>query len=70
MSTLMEIQEAADQLPFEQRAGLAAHLLASLPSAPFGPDEAEADVRDAEMDSGKVSPISYEQFLSAVGRLK
>lgn len=68
MSSLIEIQKEADKLSPEERAGLVTHLLASLPSAPLGADEDEADRRDEEMDSGAVKPISHAQFVSEVGR--
>ena len=67
MATLFEVQKAADGLSSEERAGLAAHLIATLPSPPLGPDDEEIDRRDAEMDSGAVTALSHEEFLSAVG---
>ena len=63
MSNLIEIQKAADKLSAEERAGLATHLLASLPGGPVGADDEEADRRDEEMDSGAVKPISHSQFV-------
>lgn len=68
MSTLIEIQKAADKLSAEERAGLATHLLASLPSGPGGADDEEADRRDEEMGSGAVEPISHARFVSEIGR--
>lgn len=68
MTNLIDVRLAADELTEEERAGLAAHLLASLPSAPAGPDDDEADIRDREMDEGAVATLSYEQFLDQVGR--
>lgn len=68
MATLIEIQREADQLTEEERAGLAAHLLASMSAMPLGADDEEADQRDLEMDSGLVQPISHEEFVRQVGR--
>lgn len=68
MTSLLEIQAAADTLSKEERAGLAAHLLASLPAAPSGADDAEIDQREIEMDSGAVATLTHEEFLAAVGR--
>ncbi|HRQ89120.1 MAG TPA: hypothetical protein PLA50_09995 [Bacteroidia bacterium] len=68
MTNLIDVRLAADGLTEEERAGLAAHLLASLPSAPAGADDDEADSRDREMDEGAVATLSYEQFLDQVGR--
>ena len=68
MPTLIEIQRDADQLSAEERLGLAAHLLAMDRSAPLGPDDAEVDRRDQEMDSGVVEPISHDEFVRQVGR--
>ena len=36
----------------------------------MGPDDAEVDRREAELDSGSVTSISHAEFLSQVGRLK
>ncbi len=69
MATLIEIQREADLLSEEERAGLAAHLLATISSAPLGPNDEEADQRDMEMDSGLVQPISHEEFIRQVGRV-
>ncbi len=68
MTSLIEIQREADQLSEEERAGLTAHLLATLSSPPLGPDDAEADRRDLELDSGAVKAISHNEFLRQVGR--
>ena len=35
---------------------------------PLGPDDDEVESRDAEMDSGAVSPISHAEFPDRVGR--
>ena len=68
MATLVEVQKAADELSSEDRAGLVAHLLSSFSSAPSGPDDAEVDRREAELDSGEVTSLSHAEFLAAVGR--
>ena len=68
MATLIEVQREADQLSEEDRLGLAAYLLAIDRSAPLGPDDAEVDQRERDMDSGAVTPISHEEFLRQAGR--
>lgn len=67
MATLAAVRKAADELPREEWADLAAHLLASFSSAPVGPDDDEVDRREIEMDTGLVTPLSHDEFLSAVG---
>lgn len=68
MTNLIELQKEADQLSEEDRVGLTAHLLATFSSQPLGPDDAEADRRDLELDSGLVKAISHDEFLRQVGR--
>lgn len=68
MMDLIDIQREADMLSEEDRAGLAAHLLASIGSAPLGADDDEVDQRDRDMDSGAVSPIGHAEFIRQVGR--
>ena len=68
MATLLEVQKSADELSSEEQAGLVAHLLASFSTAPPGPDDEEVDRREVEMDSGSVTGLSHQEFLSAVGR--
>ena len=68
VATLSEVTKQADTLSIEEKAGLVSHILDSLPDAPLGPDDEEVMRRDEELDSGKVQPISHEQFLAEVGR--
>jgi putative addiction module component (TIGR02574 family) len=68
MITLAEVQRQADALSVEEKAGLLSHLLDSLANPPSGPGDEEVARRVEEMDSGKVQPISHEQFLAEVGR--
>lgn len=68
MPTYSEIQKQADALSPEERAGLASHLLDTLPDPPYGADDEDVRRRAEEMDSGEVEPISHEQFLAEVGR--
>jgi len=63
MVRLSDIQKQADELSPEDRSGLIAHLLHTLEHAPEGPTDKEVIERDAEMESGKVQPISQEQFI-------
>ena len=68
MQNLIEIQKSADSLSQEDKAGLVAHLLASFPSAPLGPNDVEVDKRDTDMDNGTIKPISHDQFLRKLGK--
>ena len=58
------------QLPDDQRAALAAHLLSSLPGILHDDDGgiAEAMRRDAELDCDPAAGMTLEQFRSAFGR--
>ena len=63
---LAEIERHALALSEPERASLAASLLQTLDSPiPDIPDE-EVDRRDAELDSGKVKPLSHEEFARRV----
>ena len=72
MSTLQDIEAAILRLPENDRLHLADRLLGSLPLPPaaYEPDEiiAEALRRDAELESGRVQPLSEEQFWAGVRR--
>jgi putative addiction module component (TIGR02574 family) len=68
MPTLVDVQRQADTLSSEERVGLIAYLVHSLPGAPLGPDDDELHRREAELDSGKVQPLTHEEFLREVGR--
>lgn len=68
MHTLSEAKRLAEHLSDEDRAGLAAHLLASFRAPPLGPDDAELARREREIDSGEVSLLNQVEFLRAMGR--
>ncbi|RBP43807.1 putative addiction module component (TIGR02574 family) [Roseimicrobium gellanilyticum] len=70
MVTLSELEAQAMQLPQDQRAALAAHLLDSLPAVLHDDDEgvAEALRRDAELDRDPSVGMTLEQFKAAFGR--
>lgn len=72
MSTLQEIEAAALRLSEKDRLQLADKILGSLPPPPRAaePDEilAEAIRRDAELESGKVAPLSEQAFWAGVRR--
>ncbi len=68
MKSLIEVTKLANELSFEDRAGLAAHLLADFPAAPSGPDDAELEKRETEIASGQVTLLDHEEFIRAVGR--
>jgi len=64
MATVTELEKLALDLPENQRAVLAEHLLGSLPSVLHDEDEGvtEALRRDAELDEDASSSISLEQL--------
>jgi putative addiction module component (TIGR02574 family) len=70
MQTLNQIEGSAMNLPDQQRAKLALHLLESLPAVLQEDDEglAEAMRRDAELEADPSSGMTMEQFKKAVGR--
>ncbi len=70
MVTLTELEQQAMQLPDDQRALLAAHLLDSLPAILHDEDEgvAEAMRRDAELDRDPSAGMTLEEFKNAFGR--
>ena len=68
MQSLIHVREQVDELSAEDRQGLLAYLIHSLPSPPVGADDHEIMQREAEMDAGEVLAISHQQFLSEVGR--
>lgn len=64
MVSLTELEEQALQLPDDQRATLAAHLLDSLPAIFHDDDHglAEARRRDAELDRDSSAGMTLEEF--------
>lgn len=68
MKTLVEAIQVTDQLTSEDQAGLAAHLLAGISGCPLGPDDAELDRREAEIDTDSITLLTHEQLRQAVGR--
>jgi len=64
--SLAEIEKEALALSEEERGRLAALLLETLP--PPGTDVSDEEVwqREAEMESGRVQPISHEEFVRLV----
>ena len=69
-TSLTEIEEQAMQLPEDQRAALAAHLLDSLPAVLHDDDSglAEAMRRDAELDSDPSMGMTLEELRKSLGR--
>jgi hypothetical protein len=63
---LAEIEQAALGLPDGERASLVAKLLDTLP--PPGPDVSDEEVeqRERELNSGRVTAISHEEFVRRV----
>lgn len=70
MPTIIEVEKLALNLPENQRAVLAAHLLESLPRVLHDEDEgiAEARRRDAELDATPSSSISLKQLDEQIER--
>ena len=64
MTTLATIENLALELPEDQRATLAMHILESLPGLFSEPDGglAEAQRRDAEMDANPALGLSLAEF--------
>ena len=72
--SVADIKNAVAELPEQDRAELAAWLLDSLPAASFGDDNddglQEATRRREELDSGRVAPLSAEEFWAGVDRAR
>ncbi len=71
MSPLKELEAAVLELPDKDRLRLVDRLLGTLPAPDAcDPDEilAEATRRDAELASGKVQPLTENQFWAGVNR--
>lgn len=72
MSTLQEIESAVLRLSDKERLQLADKILGSLPRPPVPAEAdeilAEAVRRDAELESGKVTPLSEAEFWNGVRR--
>jgi hypothetical protein len=68
--SITEVEKLALDLPDNQRAVLAAHLLESLPPVLHDVDEgiAEALRRDAELDASSASSISLKQLDEEIQR--
>jgi len=68
--TISEVEKLALDLPENQRAALAAHLLQSLPSVLHDEDEgiAEALRRDAELDANPSLSVSLKQLDEQIER--
>jgi putative addiction module component (TIGR02574 family) len=72
VATITEVEKLALNLPENQRAVLAAHLLGSLPPVLYDEDEgiAEALRRDAELEANPSLGISMEQLDQQIERRK
>jgi hypothetical protein len=68
MSTILEIEKLALDLPERDRAALAANLLESLPHVLADEDEAVAEAlrRDAEVESDRAQAISFAELNSLI----
>ncbi len=65
---LAEIEQEALALPDRERASLAAKILDTLPPPGTDVSDDEVERREQELESGKVSAISHEEFLRRVQR--
>lgn len=63
-----QIEQEALALDEGERGSLAAKLLGSLPVADVFVSDEQVELRDAELDSGKVSAISHAEFVRRVQR--
>jgi hypothetical protein len=72
--SVAEIKNAVAELPERERAELAAWLLDSLPSPTFEDVQddglQEAARRRADLDSGRVAPLSAQEFWAEMGRAR
>ncbi|MEO0415060.1 MAG: hypothetical protein AAF226_08930 [Verrucomicrobiota bacterium] len=68
MPTLNDAIKVADQLTEEDQAGLASHIISNLRGAPFGPDDAELERREAEMENGTAEVLTHKELCDALGR--
>lgn len=63
---LQEIEQEALALSDEERAVLVLSLIDTLAAPATDTSDEEAMLRDAEMESGKVSPVAQEEFVRRV----
>lgn len=70
MSSAASIADAALSLSASDRAQIALLIMDSLPPDPWDENEilAEADRRDAEMESGRVKELTHEEFIAGLRR--
>ena len=68
--TLTAVKKMAFQLPESQRAKLASALLDSIPPHRAPVTLAELERRADEVESGKVKPVSSDEFDAHIARLR
>jgi hypothetical protein len=61
-----QIEDEALALPESARAGLVCRLLQTLPPSAFEVSDEEVLQRDLELESGRVEPLSHEEFVRRV----
>ena len=66
---LADVQKQIRELSDEDRKSRVACLLYGMSGLPAGPDDDDVGKREAEMDSGSVTPISHAEFLSQFRRM-
>lgn len=63
-----EIEQQALALSDGERATLVAKLLHTLPLVDAAVSDSEVEQRESDLDSGKVTPISHNEFIRRVQR--
>lgn len=68
MTAAADLSTLLLKLPREDRAELAVNLIDSLGEAAWEDDQLSvlADERDAELESGEVKPLSYDEFIAGL----
>jgi hypothetical protein len=63
---LQEIEKEAIALPEDQRADLVCKLLETFPPPGMDVSDEEVAMRERELESGAVEPLSHEEFMCRV----
>jgi hypothetical protein len=65
---LAEIEQEALALTDRERASLAAKLIGTLPFPEAAVSDKEVEQREQDLESGRVAPISHEEFVRGIER--
>ena len=63
MGGLSDLQKQTDELTPEEREALLVYLLHNRAGLPEGPSDEELKIREVEMDSGAVKPLTEKEFI-------